>query len=315
MSKIPDLSDTNSKSLNFSNLPKKIIDFWTILNIKLQPVKSFLGNHRAVILGGLLAMTSVFYFTSVAYIEQLNQVFGQITIRQAGVFSVVLVLSFSLFGSWFGSKSWLNFGFIWLQSLFLSFFAFSYFLSIENRDFYPILFAILPVLIFLVNTDLFGEQKYYHFTTFSQVLLYALQTFSLLNFFNIDRISTREFQENILAQIFSLDPIFWLILSTLAITFVSLGYFKILSTAKSFTFGSILFLTLGQVLWLAEVFDFNQALYWQKTLLFVIVWDFLIPPLQSIILGKIDEKYNPRIIISTAYHGFLVLVVTIFSII
>jgi hypothetical protein len=309
------LLSSNLKKLSEEKNFQKIANFWRILDDKTAPARSFLTIHRAVILGAFLALVTIFYFTSIAYFQELFNIFPALSIRQAGVWSVFLVAIISAIGSWFGSKNWLNFIFIWIQSSFLSFFTFSYFLGIENRNFYPILFAVLPVLVFLVNLDLFGRQKYYHFTLFSQVLLFAVQTFSLLNFFNADRISTRDFQENILSRIFSLNPIFWLILCTFAVTLVTLAYLKIDSLVRNLVFGSILFLLIGQILWLSESFDFRNSLYWQKSLLFIVVWDFLISPLQNISSNKSDDKYNPKLIVSTFYHSFLVIIVTIFSII
>lgn len=307
--------NSNLKKLSEQKSYQQIANLWQNLTTSTKPLRSFLVIHKAAILGCFLVLITIFYFTSIAYFQELSKIFPSLSIRQSGIWSVVSVVVFSGIGSWFGSKNWLNFIFIWLQSLFLSFFTFSYFLGIENRSFYPILFAVLPVLVFLVNTDLFGKQKYYHFTLFSQVLLFVVQTFSLLNFFNADRISTRDFQENILARIFSLDPIFWLVLCTFAVTLVSVAYLKTNSLVKNMIFGSILFLLIGQIIWLSEAFDFRNSFYWQKSLLFIVAWDFLIFPFQNISLNKSDDKYNPKLIVSTLYHSFLIIIVTIFSII
>lgn len=309
MDKIRKKIKITSELLGFSNT-KKLIS-------KNQYFKGFffyLKRYQAILLALILSLISLAYFSVTAYSDLFFRIFPNLSIRWFGVFCVFLVLTVALIASFSKENKLKDKLELLLLSLIPIFFCYSYFLGVETRGFYPYIFGVLPTLIFVINYNLFNNRKFYLYLIVIQVMLFSLQTFSLINFFNVDRVAAREFRRDLLALIFNLSDTVWLTICSIAVSYVSLFSLNIKKPLKiEIAYFCLLFFMNFQTLWIIDKIAFIGFLYWQKALIFLVIWDFLFLPIKAIIFNEKDEKYKPRLLVSTAYHTFLILLILGFS--
>lgn len=304
----------NAKETNFSS---KLLFFWSIFKKEVatlsKEVINFCVSHKDIILATLIALTSLCYFIVTAYSEVFEDRFPGFRIRIFGLITTAIVLVISFLGLYFTKYPWFKKISYYLQSVLLFFFSYSYFLNIENRNFYPIILTVLPVFIFFIHLTLFTDKWINVYTTLAQILLFVLQTFSLLTFFSVDRVAARSFSQDILATVFNLPDAVWLTICAFAVTLVSLNYFRVKTLKTILYFFGLIFFLVIQILYIADTVAFKNFFYWEKTLIFLIMWDFLLAPLNIIINDLKDDKYNPRLAVSTVYHLILLVIVFTFS--
>lgn len=278
-------------------------------------VSSFLKTNKEIVLATLVALLSTFYFLVTAYSSLFEEIFPGFRIRIFGLSIALLVFVVTLVAVYLTHNSSFKKGLLLTQSVLLLFFSYSYFLSIENRNFYPIILAILPAFLFFVHLTLYTGKWVNIYTVLSQILLLVLQTFSLLNFFSADRVAARSFSEDTLSLVFNLPEAFWLIICAFGVSVVSLNYLKLATAKLNIYFFGLIFWLVIQILYITQAILFKNFFYWEKTLIFVIMWDFLLAPLLIIAKGVQDDKYRPRLAVSTAYHLFLLILVFLFALI
>jgi len=273
----------------------------------------FLKENKETILATLVALISLLYFLVTAHSSLFEEFFPGFRIRifSLGIAFIVFVVSFLVI--YFSNNTTFKKFLLLAESLLMLFFSYSYFLSIENRNFYPIILAFLPAFIFFIHLSLFTGKWTNIYTSLSQVLLFVLQTFSLLNFFSADRVAARSFSQDTLSLVFNLPEVVWLIICAFGVSVVSLNYLKIDKIKTNLYFFGIIFWIVIQLLYVSEAIMFKNFFYWEKTLIFIIMWDFLLAPLAFIARGLQDDKYRPRLAVSTVYHLFLVVLVFIFA--
>jgi hypothetical protein len=292
---------------------------WNKLTYESQKLWSefstFLKQNKEILFASLIALISLFYFLVTAYSTLFEEVFPGFRIRlfSLAVALIVAVVSFLAFyldhNPIFKKISLLA------QSWLLLLFSYSYFLSIENRNFYPIILAFLPAFIFLIHIILFTNKWLNIYTSLAQIILFVLQTFSLLTFFSVDRVAARSFSQDSLSTVLNLPEWFWLVICALGVSVVSVNYFKLKTAKLNLYFFSLIFWLTIQILYITQVVLFKNFFYWEKTLIFVIMWDFLLVPLGIIANNLKDDKYQPRLVVSTIYHLLLLFIVFIFALI
>jgi hypothetical protein len=273
----------------------------------------FCYENQAIITAVIASLSALFYFILTAYPESVFKIFGFIRIRYFGIGSILFIFLTSAFSAVFLSNKWYTKISIWLQGSILIFFAFTYFLSIENSSFYPFAIAFFSSLIFIVFYDLFGEQKHYLIIRVIQTFLFSLQTFSLITFFSVDRSVARNIDIDALSAILEINEIYWILICSLAISLISVSSFGLKGVRNNVVFYSLMFILLFQTLILTNSLSFNKILYWHKTLILITIWDFIFLPLQTISNKIFDDKYRPKLIVSSFYHGLLLLTIFLIS--
>lgn len=236
------------------------------------------------------------------------------------IWTLVLLLTY-VFGTYIicflqGWKLWHALS-TWLQSniLVLLALAFMFRLNKTPLDLFGfsvstgMVFVPLTILVFLVNFNMFGKRLPKLSLTFSQVLLFFVQAFSLINFLVDNKASTLTFREPLVEYIFGLNVYVWLIICALAVTVVSIFNLKITEVKQRWQAGIIFFVLIFQGLF--AVNSLNLDSYWYKTLLMLIFWDFLYSPYKVIFEKRLDPHFMAKLSISIFYHTALLILVVL----
>ena len=205
--------------------------------------------------------------------------------------------------------------FIWIQTNILFLVSLFYFsrLSLES-DYYLLGFYLqnrvssvfLVSLNFLVNLNLFGKYKDNLGLTLSQVFLLALQCYSLVRILNLASLYKKEFGFEWLQTIFSLNPIFWIVIFSVCITLVSVTTVATKKVLHKIYLSIVFFWLIFQTM---LILYFAKVSYWYHTLSFLIVWDFIHIWFIRILQQKPDFKVLPKFIVSFIYHFALIFMV------
>ncbi len=295
------------------DIPKRIKNFS-------QKLTKFASNQQVLLKALFLSFVATIFFVGISF-PDLWQSYFLFRQRWFGLISIAIYilssLIFVLITNWgvFRSIS------VFIQSNILALFAFAYFLRLNIRDILifgfsfntAFLFLILSGLIFLVNLNLFGENKRQHWLLIPQVMLFALQAFSLLSFTDTFITSRVSFSSDWLNVLFNIHPFFWLTLCGLAITTITVFSYKIDSLKEFFKVFGIFAFCIIQIIFLIYIIVFIDIslnlTYWNLTLMTLIFWDWLDGNFRIIAQKLEDSKFYPRLTISTIYHFILFLIV------
>jgi hypothetical protein len=140
----------------------------------------------------------------------------------------------------------------------------------------------------------------------AQVLFIILFTYSIIAFINVDSSFARNFNQGWLTVIFNWPAWLWLIISSVAITFVSGRDIHHVNVERRWIYLLSYYLMNLQILIAVSLLDFS---YWYETLLALVSWNFVYTNIYSLMTKKNDTKYRPRLTISIFYHLVLFLII------
>jgi hypothetical protein len=168
------------------------------------------------------------------------------------------------------------------------------------------IFALLIVLIFFINRNLFGKNKLQFFFLWAQNLIFAVLGFGFVDTLNADRSSLRNFSSSSLYVIANINPLVWIFLSICAIAFVSVTRLRQESLSKNLWFTILFVFLLTQFVIFLGVFEnlirFNQFGYWHKSLFLTIFWSMIFYPIATIIRNNDKENFIQKTWLSFGYH-------------
>lgn len=296
--------------------------FWKFdIHIFLQKINTYWHNtvdylnvHYPYFVAGLLSLFSAMFFMAIS----LPSIFKPIPFfsqRFVGISILFLCFLVSFLFGYFCVKNRLKLFILLVQSNLLTLFTFTYFLRVNaiNIQFLGINFNTMTIsvplvfLIHMVNLNLFKDRKFGLYLVMAQVVVFSLQGYAFINLLSTDYTNLRIFSTDWLASIFNLNTAIWIVVSSFAISVVSFANYKLINYKDQFVFFILSFLLYTQVLFLIDNLTFLN--YWHKTILFLIFWDFIYTPMQYIALNIKDEKYTPKLIVSTIYHVLLAILV------
>lgn len=306
------LKNTEGSNPSFSANPK---NNQTEILSKIKLILHILSENRQWWVSLFITFLAGSFFLTIS----TPQIFSQIDFFNQRWFGLS-ILAISLSFLWFTSKwkrwsSWHSFT-IWFQSSTLLIFSFIYFLRLNQSQVNfaglnlntNVVFIPITLLIFVVCFFLYNSPKIPRIILLAVIGLYLLQTFSILHFINIDRTSLRGFTQDWLSKVSEVNPVFIIIAASIVIGSTSIINL-VLSNAKSNIQATIVFsLSIFSSILVVETTPFT---YWYKTLLILIVWDFLYRPFKQIFHGMSDSKFSEKLTVSVFYHGFLTALVII----
>jgi hypothetical protein len=260
-----------------------------------------------VFVTGVIFLLSSSFFAIVAFPHYFTKLpnFGQ---RTYGIGILVVVLLTVTGGVCIRYSTYPQRAITWLRVIIPIVFSYAYFLRVTaaSFNFFGIVLSThitcIPLVLLITGCTWFIiSQKHIPFGFLvGQIVVLAMQTYSLLGFLDFDRTDKRLFAQDWLSQVFSLNSNIWLLLTSFGVAIVTIMSFDILHTRKNIVyciiFGSLIF----QGLFMIHALD-NQF-YTYQTLLFLILWDFLYYPFKVIVTGYKDDQYTPRLIWSCTYH-------------
>jgi hypothetical protein len=192
---------------------------------------------------------------------------------------------------------------IWLQTIVLIFYSFSYILTIENWNFLVLASGFLTLLIFVNTWQLYTFAQNRFYLVMLQTFLFFLQTFSFLEFTQTDNTKARQITDIVVSNLFKLDFSIWIIICAMSVTLISIFLYQ--KGRFEFTF----FWLILQLMIILSLFTINGFSYWQKSLFMLIIWDFLLFRLWPISEDYYDSKYWSKTYLSAVYHGLLLIAV------
>jgi hypothetical protein len=204
---------------------------------------------------------------------------------------------------------WSAFG-VWAQSTILIFYSFAYYLRLNNNNIRifdqefttGLIFVPLSLLIFYFHYNLFDENKRVFWLIFAQVMLILIYTFSFVDFLRVDNTFDRNFTQSWLDWIFAWPSWVWIFISSAIISYISFCNL-VLEKGVKLNFIVISFILILQALIL--IYFFGESSYWKKTLLSLVVWNYLIVNLAPIAQKTRDDNYKPKLIFVSIYHSVL----------
>jgi len=207
---------------------------------------------------------------------------------------------------------------VFAHSIILTLFSYAYLIRLNENSLEifgfnfttSIVFVPLSLLVFLVNYNAFSGAKHAQLLTVAQTLFILLFSYSIIGFINVDNTFARNLSQGWLSVIFNWPAWIWLIISSVAITFVSIR--NVANTnfeRKLYYIGGYYLLTL-QLLLAVYILNFS---YWYQTLLALISWNFVYTNILGLMTKKSDPKYKPRLTISIVYHFVLFIFVLLYA--
>jgi len=206
----------------------------------------------------------------------------------------------------------------WINLNLFTLVTFVYFLRLEgsnlNFNFINLNLSTSLVMVFFVILNfslgyyILAEKAIDFWMQMSKVFISTLFFYSWISFLNLDNTQSREFLSDYLNNLFSLSPIFWLLIGAFVIAFqtsFSIEIKQLKTQIITWIFSTIIFY---QILVLINIFSFS---YWYKTLMFIVLWDFLVKPVSKVLLKTYDDKFTPKLIAHTVYHLILLAIVLI----
>jgi len=281
-------------------LPKK-------LQVIQKKALDFILKFKGTLVGGLLSLQLLAILLITNYNLEIKLRYPTFSLRAVNLVLFIGILVSSYLFSFLIKENATQTIIAWLKSNLLAIFGFLYFLTIESRIYVLILISILTILSFLLNQDLFGQDKKPFYLIFAASFLFTLQSFALINFLEEDKTQFRNFPDSIVSQILSFDKTIWLIFCAGVVSLWCVASFKLKTVSKNLLFGLIFFAFSLQTLVAINSLNFDFFLYWQKTLLFVVFLDFIYQPFYTISNQNTDDKYTPKLVVSSFYHSILML--------
>jgi len=260
---------------------------------------------------GLISVLNLVLFLAFRFPTELISNFTNLSTLVLVVSPTILVFSYlaSFSTNWQLTRSIV----IWLQSSFLSFFSLAYIATIENQAFFIFASFALTILIFISNIWLFTSNQKNNFIATSQVVLFAVQVFAFIQFISTDVTAERIINQPIVNYLLEIENIFWLILASISITLLSVYHFNLKTFTANFLAGLTFFVLVYQTFILLNYIQFDGFLYWQKTMVLIIVWNFLFNNLYEVFAEIYSTKYTINTVSSTIYHFLLISLVLITS--
>jgi hypothetical protein len=269
--------------------------------------------QHSVVQSGVLTLISLWFFLAIGF----PTIFAKLPIFQQKWFGITTLVIYSIVCILFvvpKQSPLIQKWYIALNSIILMTFSALYFIRVNNSPFEllslnlstRLIFLPLACFIFFVNYNLFTDQKNSLLSLVGQVILYSLTTFSLVYYFDIDATAQRTFRVDFLESIFRLPLYLWLILASAAIAFITTISFKIKEYIDSISTFLFLFTAILQ----SSVFvNYLTIGYWAKTLLLLIIWDYLYQPVSNFLSHPQENLFTKRLYLSTIYHiGLMALV-------
>lgn len=276
-------------------------------------------HHFSSVIAGNLTLFTFFFFIIIEFPQAFQGIPG-FSQRWYGLTLLFLYVGVTYFLCFFSNfqkhRAWA----VWLQTNILVIFSLLYYVRLNSRDFALFgvtlttsqIFIPISVLIFLVNQNLFGKHKNKIYLLAPQVLLFALNIFSLLSFIAIDRTNLRNFSQDWLIQVFSAPDWLWLLLLTLAVSAISVLNLNMEKRQRVILFTSVMTLMLFPIFQIINKFS---ILYSYKTVLALIIWDLVYLPLRLSALKIPDPRFRFKLVLSTSYHLALILIILYYAII
>lgn len=179
-------------------------------------------------------------------------------------------------------------------------------------------YVVIPllVLLFLVNHNLFGQNKLKRPLLLLQNLLFAVLCFSFLELIKSDRTIVRNFSSGTLSFIGNINPNIWVLVCTFMISMLSILRLKLIGLRKNLGFIFLLFFILSQFLLLLSptkdfpLVIFGSFTYWHKSLFLIIFWSFVFYPISLISDTLLVDKFRDKFILSAIYH-FIILTIAL----
>ncbi len=218
--------------------------------------------------------------------------------------------------------------FIWVQSSIFALSVFLYYITIKksiilqfeynlnflNPTFYSRLFilhtgyvfVLLIVLIFFVNQNLFSKNKLKYFLLWCQNLIFAVLGFGFVDSLKEDRTFIRNFGNSSLSFISNVNLNFWILISILAISIISVIRLRQNSIASNIILTLLFTLLLGEfavfVSGFGDIVNINIFKYWHKSIFLCIFWSMIFYPIASIIRHSNKKNYIQKTWLSFGYH-------------
>ena len=279
----------------------------------LKTIQSELVKYRELIIASLISLLSGFFFLTINNLKFVAV--PAVSQRSVGIFTLAAIFLITFLACYYSGKTIFEKISLWLQSNILTFFLFAYFIGINAVNIYVLNFTLntalagvlFTLLIFLVNYNLFGANLRKMYLIVPQIILISLQSYSFINLLQTDKTSLRYFSTDWISAIFSINNTFWLVLTALAISLISILGFGLKSIKTNLTFIAI-FWVLG-LEFLFAINNISGLSYWYKAIIFLIAWDFVYNPLTTIITGTQDKLFQPKLTISSVYHLILFIIV------
>ncbi len=260
----------------------------------------------------------LFFLISVLYIQYFNDkeinnlFFLPKNIFIIGFIISLLALFFASFIAFQKKKiSLLKFISLYFQSFLFLFFSYSYVISIDNEVFYLFASLFISIFLFIHCWCFLNNYRFNFYLILFEILIFSLQKFSWLVFLESNKLETLLFNQEIFRNIFNLPTFFWQFITSLSISLVTINSFKINSYKKYLKYLIFLCFIILQFLYIINIFSITLG-YWQKTLLLIVVWDYLYKPLAREIKNILVKNFYSKFWFSTLYH-FLILVIVYFS--
>ena len=249
-----------------------------------QRFSNIFQKTRSALTAIIITISAALFFLSI--VNPVNFLFFQplrlnTIIISAFIFIFAYLMAFLSPFSFFKTIS------IWLQTIVLIFYSFSYILTIENWNFLVLASGFLTLLIFVNTWQLYTFAQNRFYLVMLQTFLFFLQTFSFLEFTQTDNTKARQITDIVVSNLFKLDFSIWIIICAMSVTLISIFLYQ-----------------KGRF-----EFTINGFSYWQKSLFMLIIWDFLLFRLWPISEDYYDSKYWSKTYLSAVYHGLLLIAV------
>jgi hypothetical protein len=268
---------------------------------------------NSVVQSSVLTLISLWFFLAIGF----PSIFTKLPIFQQKWFGITTLVFYSIVCILFifpkeipRLQKW----YTAINSIILMTFSALYFIRVNNSPFEllslnlstRLIFIPLAFFIFLVNYHLLAGQRKSLLSLVGQVILYSLTTFSLVYYFDIDATAQRAFRVDFLESIFRLPLYLWLILASSVIAFVTTFSFKIKEHIDSISTFLFLFTAVLQA---SVIINYLTIGYWAKTLLLLIIWDYLYQPASNFLSHPNEKLFTKRLYLSTIYHIGLIAIV------
>jgi hypothetical protein len=274
-------------------------------------IRHFFRN--SVVQSSVLTLISLWFFLAIGF----PSIFNKLPIFQQKWFGITTLVFYSIVCVLFiipkeipRIQKW----YTAINSIVLMTFSALYFIRVNNSPFEllslnlstKLIFIPLACFIFFVNYHLLVGQRKSLLSLVGEVILYSLTTFSLVYYFDIDATAQRAFRVDFLESIFRLPLYLWLILASTVIAFTTTFSFKIKEYIDSVSTFLFLFTAVLQA---SVIINYLTIGYWAKTLLLLIIWDYLYQPVSNFLTHPNEKLFTKRLYLSTIYHIALIALV------
>jgi len=289
-----------------------------------QRIRTFLTAQQNPLAAFWLSLTAGGVFLVIAFADRLYW------LNQNGqeIFSVrmwsLALFTLYIFGTYLlcflrGWKTWRAVS-TWVQSNLLMLISFVFMFRLNNQalDFFGfsistgVIFIPLTILVFIVNHTLFTGARMRMSVIAAQLFVFFVQAFSLINFLADNKVATLAFREPIIEYILNLPVFVWLAICAAAVSTVSVFNVSLpaqYTNAHRWRAWAGFFVVMLGFLMLINSLSLSS--YWYKTLIMLVIWDFIFTPFQVIFEEKIDPQFQAKIRLSALYHAVLIVVIVV----